>query len=173
MRLTETFSAATFDEIKAALDGGKLEIYSTGRPPSADHAVTRSALLASLAFATPAFAEGEADDRLTPLFAEESVKAASTGTPGFARAYKATARSSADFSVGPAGGEVKLAEVSATADYPVRVVSIKIALPAETVEWANEAGHVYVTNSDNPIASSPFGLSGRSGEPRSVFSLSL
>jgi len=52
---------------------------------------------------------------------------------------------------GPAGGEVKLAEVSATADYPVRVVSIKIALPAETVEWAKtEAGHVYVTNSDNP-----------------------
>jgi len=27
MRLTEAFSAATFDEIKAALDGGKLEIY--------------------------------------------------------------------------------------------------------------------------------------------------
>jgi len=146
MRLTETFSAATFDEIKAALDGGKLEIYSTGRPPSADHAVTRSALLASLAFATPAFAEGEADDRLTPLFAEESVKAASTGTPGFARAYKADGAVVADFSVGPAGGEV-----SATADYPVRVVSIKIALPAETVEWAKtDAGHVYVTNSDNP-----------------------
>ena len=38
MRLTEAFSAATLDEIKAALDGGKLEIYSTGRPPSADHA---------------------------------------------------------------------------------------------------------------------------------------
>lgn len=150
MRLTEAFSAATLDDIKAALDGGKLEIYSTGRPPSADHAVTRSALLASFTFAAPAFAEGETDGRLTPLFAE-SVKAASTGTPGFGRAYKADGAVVADFSVGPAGGEVKLAEVSATADYPVRVVSIKIALPAETVEWAKTgAGHVYVTNSDNP-----------------------
>ena len=151
MRLTEAFSAATFDEIKAALDGGKLEIYSTGRPPSADHAVTRSALLASFTFAAPAFAEGETEGRLKPLFAEESAKAASTGTPGFARAYKADGAVVADFSVGPAGGEVKLAEVSATADYPVRVVSIKIELPAETVEWAKTgAGHVYVTNADNP-----------------------
>ncbi len=152
MRLTEALASATLDEIRAALDGGKLVLYSTGRPPSADHAVTRSTQLASFAFAAPAFAEGDADGALTPLFAEAPVLAARTGTPGFARAFKADGVVVADFSVGPGAGEVKLAEVSATEGFPIKVVTIKIALPAETVEWAKtEAGHVYVTNSDNPF----------------------
>jgi len=148
MRLTEALASATLDEIKAALDGGKLVLYSTGRPPSADHAVTRSTQLASFAFAARAFADGA----LTPLFAEAPVLAARTGTPGFARAFRADGAVVADFSVGPGAGEVKLAEVSATEGFPIKVVAIKIALPAETVEWAKtEAGHVYVTNSDNPF----------------------
>jgi hypothetical protein len=151
MRLTEAFTSATIDEIKAALDGGKLVLYSTGRPPSADHAITRSTPLANFTFAAPAFAAGDADGVLTPLFAEASVKATSTGTPGFARAFKADGAVVVDFSIGAGAGEVKLTEVSATAAYPVKVVSIKIALPPEKVEWAKtEAGHVYVTNADNP-----------------------
>jgi len=149
MRLTEAFAAATLDEIKTALDGGTLVLYSTGRPPSADHAITRSSKLASFTFASPAFAADEAEGVLKPQFTE-AVLASNVGTPGFARALKADGVVVADFSVGP-GGEVKLDAVAAVAGFPISVTAIKTSLPAETVEWATTpAGHVYVTNSDNP-----------------------
>ena len=146
MRPTEAFASATPDEIKAALAGGKIVLYATGRPPSADHAITRSTPLASFVFAAPAFGE----DGSAPLFVEAVVKATSTGTPGFARAFNAEGAVVADFSAGWAG-EVKLAETLATVDYPVKIVSIVVPPTAEKIEWAKtEAGHVFVTNSDNP-----------------------
>jgi hypothetical protein len=150
MRLTENFASATLDDIKAALDGGKLVLYSVGRPPSADHAITRSSALASFNFATPAFGPDDADGALKPLFVEAPVLATGIGTPGWARAFKADGSTVADFSVGPGAGEIKLIGSSATPGFPIDVAAIKTSLPAETVEWAKtEFGHVYVTNSDN------------------------
>ncbi len=152
MRLAETLGSATVEDIKAALDGGKLVLYSTGRPPGADHAITRSEALATFVFASPAFGpdpEG-ADGAVAPLFVESSVVATAIGTPGWARAYKADGSVVADFSVGPGATEIKLASVSATTGFPVAITAFKV-LPAETVEWTKtEYGHVYVTNSDNP-----------------------
>jgi hypothetical protein len=48
----------------------------------------------------------------------------------------------ADFSVGP-GGEIVLDGVSATPEHPLKLLGLRISLPAETVEWAKtEFGHV-------------------------------
>lgn len=150
MRLSEKFASATMEEIKAALDGGKLAIHSTGRPPSADHAITRSAVLATFTFASPAFGPDDADGSLKPLFVDEPVLAVAVGTPGWARASSADGATVVDFSVGPGAGEVKLDGVSATPGFPLKVTRIAASLPAENVEWSKtEFGHVFVTNADN------------------------
>jgi hypothetical protein len=146
MRLAEAYASATIEQIEAALAGGKLILYSVGRPPSADHKVTRSSVLAEYVFASPAF-----DDAKTPVFAENGVVAQHVGTPGWARAFSADGAVVADFSVGAGPAEIKCDSISATPGYPLKVVSLKIALPAETVSYEKtEFGHVYVTGQDNP-----------------------
>jgi hypothetical protein len=146
MRLAESFANATAEEIEAALAGGKLSVYSVGRPATADHKVTRSALLAEYVFASPAF-----DDAKTPVFAENPVTVKLVGTPGWARAYSADGAVVADFSVGPGDTEIKLDGISATPNFPLKVLSLKIDLPAENVAWqTTEFGYVYVTGSENP-----------------------
>ena len=151
MRVAEAFGAATPDEIKQALDGGKLVLYSVGRPPSADHAILRSSPLATFVFASPAFGPDAADGSAAPLFVEPSVVATNVGTPGFARAFKADGAVVADFSTGPGNTEIKLSSISATAGYPLSVTAFTIPATAETVEWTKtEHGFVYTTGSDNP-----------------------
>jgi hypothetical protein len=146
MRLAEAFAAASAEEIEKALAGGKLTIFSVGRPPSADHAITRSSVLADYTFASPAF-----DDARNPVFAENPSTAQHVGTPGWARAYAADGAVVADFSVGAGPTEIKVGSVSATPGFPLKVLSLKVALPAETVAWEKtEFGHVYVTGSENP-----------------------
>jgi hypothetical protein len=152
MRLAETFANATLDEIKRALDGGKLSIYSTGRPPTANHPITRSKELAAFVFASPAFGSDGSEGAVAPLFVEPSVIATAVGTPGFARAFTADGAVVADFSVGPGNTEIKLTSSSTTEGFPVAVEAMKIMLPAEKVEWAKtEFGHAYVTNLNDPF----------------------
>jgi hypothetical protein len=146
MRLAEAFASATLDDIKAALDGGKLVLYSTGRPVGPDHIITRSEALGTFTFQSPAFgADGAAQ------FVEPTVIATAIGTPGWARLSKADGTAVVDLSVGPGNTEIKLASVSATKDFPVTVTSVTF-LAAETVEWSKtEFGHVFVTNHENPF----------------------
>jgi hypothetical protein len=146
MRLAEAYANATAEEIEAALAGGKLILYSVGRPPSPDHKVTRSSVLAEYVFASPAF-----DDAKTPVFVENPVVARHVGTPGWARALTADGAAVADFSAGAGPTELKCDSVSATPDFPLKVVSLTIALPAETVSYEKtEYGHVYETGLANP-----------------------
>lgn len=146
MRLAEAFASATAEEIAAALAGGKLILYSVGRPPSADHKVTRSSVLAEYTFASPAF-----DDAKAPVFAEAAVPAQHVGTPGWARALAADGAVVADFSAGAGATEIKLDGISATPAFPLKVLSLEITLPAETVSYEKtEFGHVYVTGQENP-----------------------
>lgn len=146
MRLAEAYATASAEEIEAALSGGKLIIYSVGRPPSPDHKVTRSSVLAELTFASPAF-----DDAKAPVFAENGVAAKHVGTPGWARAFSAEGVAVADFSVGAGATEIKCESISATPGFPVKVVSLTIALPAEAVTYEKtEFGHVYQTGHENP-----------------------
>jgi len=151
MRLAEAFASATLDDIKAALDGGTLVLYSTGRPVGPDHKITRSEALATFTFQSPAFGPDAADGALAPLLAEFTAKATANGTPGWARLSKADGAAVVDLSVGPGNTEVKLASVSATKDFPVTVTAVKFLAP-EAVEWSKtEFGHVYVTNHENPF----------------------
>lgn len=152
MRVAEAFVSASLDDIKAALDGGKLIIYSTGRPPSADHAITRSAVLATFDLASPAFGPDQEEvDVVSPNLAENPVVATTVGTPSFARLVKADGTVVADLSAGPGATEVKLSEVSATPECPIALAKLRMPLPPETVEWQKtEFGHVFVTSSLEP-----------------------
>ncbi|PPD46562.1 MAG: hypothetical protein CTY15_00635 [Methylocystis sp.] len=145
MRLAEAYAGATQEQIEAALAGGKLILYSVGRPPSPDHPVTRSSVLAEYVFASPAF-----DDARAPAFAENPVEAKHVGTPGWARAFSADGAVVADFSAGSGATEIKLDGISATPGYPLRATSLNIALPAEAATFDKTGfGHVFVTSSDN------------------------
>lgn len=125
MNLATAFTNLSKDEIKALLDGGKLTIYSVARPISADIPVEFSSALAVFTFATPAFGAPEGEFE-TPAFAENPVIASHVGTAGFARASKADGTVVADFSVGPGGREIKLAEVSCSPGVPAKVVAFKL-----------------------------------------------
>lgn len=125
MNIASAFAELSKDDIKALLDGGTLTFYSVARPMSADHPITRSAVLATFKFAAPAF--GPAQDELeTPVFEANPVNAEHLGAFGFARAAKADGTVVADFSAGSGDREIKLAEPTATPGYPVKVVSFKI-----------------------------------------------
>jgi hypothetical protein len=145
MRLAEAYAGATVEQIEAALAGGKLVVYSVGRPPSADHKITRSAALAEYSFATPAF-----DDAKAPAFAENPTTVKLVGTPGWARAFSADGAVVADFSAGAGASEIKFDSISATPGFPLEVLSLKVSLPAETVAYEKtEFGHVYLTGLEN------------------------
>jgi hypothetical protein len=121
MKLAAAFDSYESDQVKAALDGGVLKIYSVARPPSPDTPVTRSGLLATFKFASPAFGSE------TPSFVENQVSPEGVGTPGFARAFTADGKTPvADFSVGPGSADIALSEVSTTPGYKVSVVRFRL-----------------------------------------------
>lgn len=130
MKLATPFSNSKLEDLTAALEGGSLVLYSVARPTSPDHRVERSGALATFTFASPAFGPADSDATPKPLFTTNPVLATGTGTPGFARAFKADGSAVADFSVGPGGAEIKLGEVSTTPNYPVTLRALKLSAPA-------------------------------------------
>lgn len=128
MQVAEAFAKCGPDELKGLLAGGKLVVYSVARPASPDNPVERSGVLATFAFASPAFAGDEMQGALAALFADNPVKATGVGTPGFARAYAADGTTAvADFSAGAGDSEITLSEVSTVADYPITITRFKFA----------------------------------------------
>lgn len=125
MKVAKAFAGSGIDELKAALDGGTLTVYSVARPLGADIPVDRSAALAVFTFASPAFGE-PAEGQETPAFVERSVLAKSVGTPGFARACKADGTVVADFSAGPGDREIKFDAVSCSHGAPISITSFTI-----------------------------------------------
>lgn len=125
MKVAEAFVESSLEDIKAALAGGTLTVYSVARPLTADLPVDRSEALAVFSFASPAFGE-PVEGIETPAFVEETVAAESVGTPGFARACKEDGTVVADFSAGPGDREIKFAEVSCSKGAPVRITLFKI-----------------------------------------------
>ncbi|MBD8893336.1 hypothetical protein [Roseibium litorale] len=125
MKVAEAFANSSLDDIKAALAGGTLTVYSVARPLTADLPVDRSSVLAVFTFASPAFGE-RSEDGEAPVFVEETVAAEDVGTPGFARACTVDGTVAADFSAGPGTREIKFAEVSCSKGAPVKVALFKI-----------------------------------------------
>ncbi|BAM88284.1 hypothetical protein S58_22780 [Bradyrhizobium oligotrophicum S58] len=125
MNVTLDFVESSLDDIKAALDGGTLTVYSVARPTTADKPVDRSGVLATFTFGSPAF--GPATDGFEhPNFVAAAVPATTVGTPGFARARKADGTTVADFSAGPGEREIKFTEVSCSPGAPVTVATFRI-----------------------------------------------
>lgn len=106
MQLAEAFANKSVDEIKEALAGATLKVYSCPQPPTPDKPIIRNHLLAEFTLGSPAF-DGD-QIILAP------VPAKNVGTPLFSRATTADGATIADFSTGPgdfghqAGGSVVL-----------------------------------------------------------------
>jgi hypothetical protein len=124
MNVALDFAESSRDELKAALDGGTLTVYSVARPATADRPVDRSGVLATFTFGAPAFGPST-EGFETPNFVAASVPAVTVGTPGFARARKADGSTVADFSAGPGEREIKFAEVSCSPGAPVTVAAFR------------------------------------------------
>jgi len=120
MNIVQAYAGKTADEVKSALDGGTLKVYSVARPSSPDLPVDRSGILVTFTFALPAFGAPK-DGVESPAFVENPVPAEQVGTPGFARAFAADGTVVADFSAGSGAREIKFAEVSCSQGAPVKV----------------------------------------------------
>ena len=125
MKVALAFVNCGIDELKALLDGGTLTVYSVARPFTPDSPVTRSGVLATFTFASPAFGP-ESDGFEHPAFVANPVNANSVGTPGFARACKADGTVVADFSAGCGDREIKFSEVSCSHGAPVTITQFKV-----------------------------------------------
>jgi hypothetical protein len=97
------------------------------RPATPNDPITRSGLLATFRFASPAFDSAAPDELSGAVFAANPVDPTGVGTPGFARAYKSDGVTVvADFSVGPGNGEIRLGEASTTPGYPIAITALKL-----------------------------------------------
>jgi hypothetical protein len=119
-QLAAAYAGKSVDEIKAALAGATVKVYSCPQPETADHPVIRNGFLAEFTFASPAF-NGE-----EPIFVDPAVPAKNVGTPLFSRATLADGTVVGDFSTGPGNSDIKLAEVSCSKDAPVKVTKFQI-----------------------------------------------
>ncbi|QXX74995.1 hypothetical protein [Methylovirgula sp. HY1] len=122
MKLAESYAKCTIEEVKAALAGAVLRVYSCPQPEKPEKPVLRNGFLAEFALATPAF-EG---DVIKPV--ESPVPGKDVGVPLFVRATQADGTPIADFSAGPGDMDVKLASVSCSVGAPVAITKFQIRL---------------------------------------------
>jgi len=118
MKVAQSFAEGGLEAVKAASDGGRLTVYSVARPVDPDHPAGRSGVLVNFELASPAF-DSALNGASLPNFAANPAIATGSGTPGFARLFRADGTPIADFSAGPGDTEIKLSEVSTTPNYPI------------------------------------------------------
>jgi hypothetical protein len=118
MQLSAAYADKSVDEIKAALAGATLRVYSCPQPKTPDHPIIRNGFLAEFTLASPAF-NGEE-------IIAEPVPAKNVGTPLFTRATTADGIVIGDFSAGPGDSDVKLKEVSCSKDAIVTLTKLQI-----------------------------------------------
>ena len=122
MKLAEAYANCSVEEVKTALAGATLRIYSCPQPATPEKPVLRNGFLAEFTLATPAF-EGDA---IRPV--ESPVPGKDVGVPLFVRASKPDGTPIADFSAGPGDMDVKLASVSCSVGAPVSITKFQIRL---------------------------------------------
>ena len=122
MKLAEAYANCTVEEIKAAMAGATLRIYSCPPPEKPEKPVLRNGFLAEFVLAAPAF-DG---DVIRPV--ESPVPGKDVGVPLFIRATQANGAPIADFSAGPGDMDVKLASVSCSVGSPVAITKFQIRL---------------------------------------------
>lgn len=122
MKLAEAYANCTVEEIKAALAGATLRVYSCPQPATPEKPVLRNGFLAEFTVASPAF------DGDTIRMLESPVSGRDVGVPLFVRATKPDGAPIADFSAGPGDMDVKLASVSCSVGAPVAITKFQIRL---------------------------------------------
>ncbi len=118
MQLAEAYASKSVDEIKAALAGATLRVYSCPQPATPDKPIIRNQILAEFVLSSPAF---DGDNVVA-----EAVPAKYVGTPLFGRATAADGTVVGDFSAGPGDSDIKLNEVSTTKDSPIKLTRFRI-----------------------------------------------
>ena len=118
MQLAAAYAEKSVDEIKAALAGATLRVYSCPQPKTPDHPIIRNGFLAEFTLASPAF---NGDDVVA-----EPVPAKNEGTPLFTRATTPDGAVIGDFSAGPGDSDVKLKEVSCSKDAIVTITKLQV-----------------------------------------------
>ncbi len=120
MKLAQAYESCGVEEIKVALAGATLHVYSCAQPARPEGPLFRNRFLAEFVLATPAF-DGEA---IKPL--ENPVSGKDVGVPLFVRASKPDGAVIADFSAGPGDMDVKFATTSCTVGAPVEIIKFQI-----------------------------------------------
>lgn len=120
MQLAEAYANKSEDEIKAALAGATLKVYSCPQPATPDKPIIRNGLLAEFVLGSPAF-DGDA-------IIATPVPAKNVGTPLFSRATTPEGATIADFSTGPGDSDIKLAEVSCSKDAIVTLTKVQVRI---------------------------------------------
>jgi len=118
MQLAEAYATKSVDEIKAALAGATLRIYSCPQPVTPDKPIIRNHALVEFVLGSPAF---NGDD-----VAAETVPAKYVGTPLFGRATAVDGSVIGDFSAGPGDSDIKLKEVSTSKDAPQTLTRFRL-----------------------------------------------
>lgn len=118
MQLAEAYANKSVDEVKAALAGATVRIYSCPQPATPDKPIIRNQILAEIVLGSPAF---NGDDVVA-----EPTPGKYVGTPLWARATATDGTVIGDFSAGPGDSDIKTKEVSTTKDAPVTLTRFRI-----------------------------------------------
>jgi len=122
VKLAQAYQGCGIEEIKVALAGATLHVYSCAQPTTPESSLFRNRFLAEFVLATPAF-DGET---IKPL--ENPVTGKDVGVPLFVRASKPDGAVIADFSAGPGDMDVKFATTSCTVGSQVEITKFQIRL---------------------------------------------
>lgn len=122
MKVARAYESSGIEEIKAALAGATLHVYSCAQPATPEGSVFRNRFLAEFVLATPAFEEEGVKLLENPVVGKD------VGVPLFVRASKPDGSVIADFSAGPGDMDVKFATTSCTAGAPVEITKFQIRL---------------------------------------------
>ncbi|ACB94472.1 hypothetical protein [Beijerinckia indica] len=117
MQLAEAYANKSVDEIKAALAGATLRIYSCPQPENADKPIIRNGLLGECVLS------GIEGDQANVA---EAFVAKNVGTPLFSRATTPDGAVIGDFSTGPGDSDIKLAEVSCSKGAPIKITLFQV-----------------------------------------------
>jgi hypothetical protein len=118
------------DTLSPNMDGGYIKIF-TGSRPAAPEDMATGTLLATLTFATPAFAASSSGSIVAnPITRENS--APNSGTAGWFRIYESDGMTSVmdgTITALSGGGEIEMVILSVVAGQPVEISSFSITLP--------------------------------------------
>lgn len=133
MNLAQTAGSTGLSAIAALFNSGTLQIFTGTIPATPETTATGTLLVqwtfAATAFGSASFATGK--ETVTASFTSTTASPSSSGTAGYARAFKTDGTTVlADFTVGTSGTDIVLGSTSINTGVPVNLSSFTLSLPA-------------------------------------------